>query len=114
MLVSAPLTAIGGVFMALREDVGLSWIIAVAVVLLGILIGFLVTHMTPLFRAMQVKVRLAQPGAARADRRAAGDPGLRPGSPPRPSASDHANAELADTATRAGRYMMTMCSRSSW
>ena len=31
MLVSAPLLAIGGVIMALRQDVGLSWIIAVAV-----------------------------------------------------------------------------------
>lgn len=56
MLVSAPLTAVGGVFMALREDVGLSWIILVAVILLGILIGYLVVHMTPLFRVMQQRV----------------------------------------------------------
>ncbi len=31
MLVTAPLLAIGGVIMALRQDVGLGWLIAVAV-----------------------------------------------------------------------------------
>ena len=36
MLVSAPITMVGGVFMALREDAGLSWIILAAVVSLGI------------------------------------------------------------------------------
>ncbi|MEA5053768.1 MAG: ABC transporter ATP-binding protein [Propionicimonas sp.] len=107
MLVSAPLTAIGGVFMALREDVGLSWIILVAVILLGVLIGFLVTHMTPRFRAMQQRVdalnrvlreQIAGLRVIRAFVR----------EPTEAARFDRANADLADTATRAGRYMMTM------
>ena len=35
MMISAPITMVGGVFMALREDLVLSWLILVAVVLLG-------------------------------------------------------------------------------
>ncbi|MDR1768551.1 MAG: ABC transporter ATP-binding protein/permease [Propionibacteriaceae bacterium] len=56
MIVSAPLAMIGGVVMALREDVGLSWIIVVAVLLLGAVIGVIMTQMTPLFRQMQERI----------------------------------------------------------
>ena len=31
MMVSAPIMMVGGIIMALREDVGLSWLVAVAV-----------------------------------------------------------------------------------
>ena len=53
MLISAPITMVGGVFMALREDIGLSWIILAAVIVLGAGIGVLVTKMGPLFQVMQ-------------------------------------------------------------
>ncbi len=53
MLIGAPITMVGGVIMALREDGGLSWLILVAVILLGICIGLLVSQMVPLFRRMQ-------------------------------------------------------------
>ena len=56
MLVSAPITAVGGVYMALREDLGLSWLILVAVVVLGIGIGLLISRAAPLFKAMQEKI----------------------------------------------------------
>ncbi|MGC4154253.1 MAG: ABC transporter ATP-binding protein [Propionicimonas sp.] len=107
MLVSAPLTAVGGVFMALREDVGLSWIILVAVILLGILIGFLIVNMTPLFRVMQERVdalnrvlreQIAGLRVIRAFVR----------EPTEAARFDKANHDLAATATQAGRYMMTM------
>ena len=39
LMVSAPIMAIGGVIMALREDVGLSWLVAVAVPVLAIAVG---------------------------------------------------------------------------
>ena len=39
MLVTAPLLAIGGIIMALQQDVGLSWLIAVAVPLLLLIVG---------------------------------------------------------------------------
>ncbi len=107
MIVSAPLTAVGGVFMALREDVGLSWIILVAVILLGIIIGVLIVKMTPLFKVMQERVD----GLNRVLREQIA--GLRVirafvREPAEAARFDTANHNLADTATRAGRYMMTM------
>jgi ATP-binding cassette subfamily B protein len=56
MLVSAPLLAIGGIIMALRQDVGLSWIIAVSVPTLLVLAGLIIVRMVPLFRQMQAKL----------------------------------------------------------
>ncbi len=56
MVVGAPLTMVGGVFMALREDAGLSWLILAAVILLGAAVGLLVSRVTPLFRAMQARI----------------------------------------------------------
>ena len=56
MLVTAPLLAIGGIIMALREDVGLSWLIAVAVPVLLLVALIIVGRMVPLFRQFQEKL----------------------------------------------------------
>jgi ATP-binding cassette subfamily B multidrug efflux pump len=56
MFIAAPITMIGGVLMALREDVGLSWLVAVAVPLLAISVGLVVVRMRPLFRLMQTRI----------------------------------------------------------
>jgi ATP-binding cassette, subfamily B, multidrug efflux pump len=56
MLVSAPMLAIGGIIMALRQDVGLSWLIAVAVPALLIMAGLIIGRMVPLFRRYQKKL----------------------------------------------------------
>ena len=56
MLVSAPLLAIGGVIMALRQDIGLSWIIAVAVPVLLVIAVLIVSQMVPLFRSFQKRL----------------------------------------------------------
>jgi len=56
MLVGAPITMVGGVFMALREDPGLSWTILAAVMVLGVGIGVLVSRMGPLFQQMQTRI----------------------------------------------------------
>jgi ATP-binding cassette subfamily B protein len=56
MLVSAPLLAIGGIYMALQQDVGLSWLIAVAVPVLLILVALIISRMVPLFRSFQTKL----------------------------------------------------------
>ena len=55
-ILSAPITMTGGVIMALREDVGLSWLIVVAVTALAVVIGLVASRMIPLFRENQVKV----------------------------------------------------------
>ena len=56
LLVSAPILAIGGVIMALRQDVGLSWILVVAIPVMLVVIGFIVSRMVPLFRLMQARI----------------------------------------------------------
>jgi ATP-binding cassette subfamily B protein len=53
MLVAAPITGVGGVVMAVRQDVGLSWLIAVAVLVLLAGMGLVIRAMVPLFRAQQ-------------------------------------------------------------
>src|SRR4051794_9811059 len=58
MMVAAPIMAVGGVIMALREDVGLSWLLVVSVPLLAVLIGLIVRQMVPQFRRMQERVDL--------------------------------------------------------
>jgi len=55
-MVTAPIMAIGGIVMALREDAGLSWLVWVSVVVLAIIVGFLVWLLLPLFRRMQDRV----------------------------------------------------------
>lgn len=56
LLVSAPILAIGGVIAALQQDVGLSWIMVVAIPVMLIVIGFIVSRMVPLFRLMQARI----------------------------------------------------------
>lgn len=56
MMLSAPLTMAGGVVMALRQDTTLSWLILVAVLVLGCFIGILVFRLTPLFQAQQAQI----------------------------------------------------------
>lgn len=56
LLVSAPFMAIGGVIMALQQDVALSWIMVVAIPLLLIFVGFIVSRMVPHFRRMQKRI----------------------------------------------------------
>ena len=56
MLLSAPILAVGGVIMALGLDVNMSIIMAVAVPILLVVIGFLLSRMIPLFRLMQERI----------------------------------------------------------
>jgi ATP-binding cassette, subfamily B, multidrug efflux pump len=56
MFVTAPIMCVAGVFMALREDVGLSWLLLVCVPALVISIGLIVSRMVPQFRLMQERI----------------------------------------------------------
>jgi len=53
MMVAAPIMLVGGVIMALREDIGLSWLVAAAVPVLVAIVGVIVSRMVPGFRLMQ-------------------------------------------------------------
>ena len=56
MMVSAPITAIGAVIMALRTDVKLSELLIVVVPLMSGIIYLLLRRVVPLFKVMQVKI----------------------------------------------------------
>ncbi len=56
MLIAAPITMVGGVIMALREDVGLSTMLLVSVPALTILVGSVIVRMIPVFREMQAHI----------------------------------------------------------
>jgi len=56
MLVAAPIMCIGGVIMALRTDVGLSWLMLVSVPVLVVAIGLIIRRMVPQFRLMQTRI----------------------------------------------------------
>jgi ATP-binding cassette, subfamily B, multidrug efflux pump len=53
LLVAAPITCVGGVILALREDVGMSWLMLVCVPVLLVSIGLIIAKMVPQFRLMQ-------------------------------------------------------------
>ncbi|HNP15603.1 MAG: ABC transporter ATP-binding protein [Salinibacterium sp.] len=56
LFISAPMLAIGGVIMALQQDVGLSWLMAVSIPVLLIAVGLIMSRMVPLFRLMQKRI----------------------------------------------------------
>jgi ATP-binding cassette subfamily B multidrug efflux pump len=56
LMVSAPIMLVGGVIMALRQDVPLSGLLLVIVPALVISVYFIIRKMRPLFRAMQERI----------------------------------------------------------
>ena len=56
ILVTAPIMAIGGIIMAVREDATLSLLLVIIVPLMAGVIGTLLVIAVPLFRQMQVKI----------------------------------------------------------
>jgi ATP-binding cassette subfamily B multidrug efflux pump len=107
MLVSAPITMIGGVIMAVRQDIGLSWLVALAVPLLVAAIGALMVRMGPLFRKLQSsidtvnRVLREQITGVRVVRAFVREPYER-------QRFAKANAEVTDTATSVGILMASI------
>ncbi|MGW5227995.1 ABC transporter ATP-binding protein [Nocardia niigatensis] len=56
ILVMAPIMCIGGIFMALRESMQLSWLLLIAVPALGLSMAFIISRMVPGFRRMQERI----------------------------------------------------------
>lgn len=56
MMITAPLTCIGGVFMALQQDASLAWVLVVVVPILFGVIGVTLKRGLPLFKVMQEKI----------------------------------------------------------
>jgi ATP-binding cassette subfamily B protein len=102
MMVAAPIMCVGGVVMALREDVGLSWLMLVSVPVMVIAITLIVRRMLPGFRAMQDRIDAVnrvmreQIGGIRVVRAFVREPY-------EAARFGRANTELTDTALRVGR-----------
>ncbi|MDR1264558.1 MAG: ABC transporter ATP-binding protein/permease [Propionibacteriaceae bacterium] len=107
MILSAPITMIGGVVMALRTNVAMSWIIAAAVGLLAIVAGIALRLMSPLFAAMQKRLdRLNQVlrehiSGIRVVRAFVREPH-------EAARFARANADVMEMGLKAGRIMMTL------
>ena len=56
LLLAAPVTIVGGVFMAMRQDGPLTLILLVAIPVLLIAIGSIIARMIPQFQVMQVRI----------------------------------------------------------
>ena len=106
MIVQAPIMMVGGIFMALREDLGLSWLIAVAVAVMGGVILTILLQALPLFRQMQTRVDTLnrvlreQISGLRVIRAFVREP-------LEAERFERANADLTDTSLRVGRRMLT-------
>jgi ATP-binding cassette, subfamily B, multidrug efflux pump len=56
LLLSAPIMCIGGIVLALNQDVRLSSLIVIAVPVLGVIVTLIISRMRPLFRLMQERL----------------------------------------------------------
>ena len=56
MLVTAPMMAIGGIILAMQQDVTLAWVLVAAIPILVLSIVVIMAKAIPLFRIMQVKL----------------------------------------------------------
>jgi ATP-binding cassette subfamily B protein len=56
MAVTVPIMMIGGVLMAMRQDLRLSWLLAVVVPVLFLAVGLVVSRMVPNFRLVQQRI----------------------------------------------------------
>lgn len=56
LMVSAPMMAIGGVVMAVRQDVGLSWLMLISIPVMLVIVSFIIVRMLPIFQLMQQRI----------------------------------------------------------
>jgi ATP-binding cassette, subfamily B, multidrug efflux pump len=107
LMVMAPIMMVGGIIMAMRQDLHLSWVIAVTVPVLGAALAFIISRMVPSFRLMQSRIdevnRLLreQITGVRVVRAFVREP-------LETERFAEANADLTAVATRAGRWLATM------
>ena len=56
MLLLAPMTIVGGVFMAMRQEISLAWLVGVGLPVLAVSLGLIVWRMLPQFTWMQERI----------------------------------------------------------
>jgi ABC-type multidrug transport system fused ATPase/permease subunit len=107
MLVTAPIMCIGGIFMAVHQNAGLSWLLLISVPVLAVGNYLIVSRMLPVFRSMQRlidninRVMREQLSGIRVIRAFAREPFER-------ERFAEANFALSNTALTAGRWQALM------
>ena len=107
MLITAPIMCVGGIFMAIHQDAGLSWLLLVSVPVLALANYWIVSHLLPIFRRLQRlidginRVMREQLTGLRVVRAFAREPFER-------NRFAEANHALSDTALEAGRWQALM------
>lgn len=107
MLITAPIMSVGGIFMAIHQDAGLSWLLLVSIPVLAVANYWIVSHLLPIFRRMQQlidninRVLRDQLTGIRVIRAFAREPLER-------DRFAAANQTLSDTALDAGRWQALM------
>jgi ATP-binding cassette subfamily B protein len=107
LAVQVPIMMVGGIVMAMREDLGLSWLLAVVVPALFLAVGLVVSQMVPSFRLVQSRIddvnRILreQISGIRVVRAFVREPRER-------QRFAEANDGLTEVSVRAGRWMATM------
>jgi ATP-binding cassette subfamily B protein len=106
-LIAAPFMSIGGVIMALQQDVGLSWIMVVSIPVLLAAVSAIIVRMVPHFRRMQKRIDAInrvlreQLTGIRVVRAFVREPVER-------ARFAKANADVTESALKAGRLMVAM------
>jgi ATP-binding cassette subfamily B multidrug efflux pump len=107
VLVAAPIMCVGGIFMAIHQDAGLSWLLLVSVPVLVAANYWIISKTLPLFRSMQRlidninRVMREQLSGVRVVRAFAREPFER-------QRFDDANVALSNTAQNAGNWQALM------
>jgi ATP-binding cassette, subfamily B, multidrug efflux pump len=107
VLVTAPIMSAGGIFMAIHQDAGLSWLLLVSVPVLAVTNYWIVSRMLPIFRSMQKlidninRVMREQLSGVRVVRAFAREPFER-------RRFTEANLAVSNTALRAGKWQALM------
>jgi ATP-binding cassette subfamily B protein len=107
LAVQVPIMMVGGIVMAMREDLGLSWLLAVVVPALFLSVGLVVSQMVPSFRLVQSRIddvnriMREQISGIRVVRAFVREPRER-------QRFAEANDGLTEVSIRAGRWMATM------
>ncbi len=107
MMASAPIMMMGGVVMAVREEIQLSWLLLVAVPAMAVILGFVIRRLIPGFRLMQPridavnKILREQITGIRVVRAFVREP-------LEMARFERVNGELADVGLYVGRWMVTM------
>jgi ATP-binding cassette, subfamily B, multidrug efflux pump len=107
MLITAPIMSVGGIFMAVHQDAGLSWLLLVSVPVLAVANYWIVSRLMPIFRSMQRlidninRVMRDQLSGLRVIRAFASEPFER-------ERFAEASGALSDTALAAGRWQALM------